>query len=111
MIRSVKISLKYSNKEKQNKLNHLFNEVLRVKQEYINQLWKNNNFSGKFVNFKVDSWLSARMLQNIGKQALETVKSQRKKKMIIHNNQKYLCDFIDFNFLLLKMNYKKNQHL
>lgn len=80
MIRSVKISLKYANKEKQSKLNHLFNEVLRVKQEYINQLWKNNNFSGKFVNFKVDSWLSARMLRNIGKQALETVKSQRKKK-------------------------------
>ena len=62
MIRSVKISLKYANKEKQNKLNCLFNEVLRVKQEYINQLWKNNDFSSIFVNFKVDYWLSERML-------------------------------------------------
>ena len=103
MIRSVKISLKYANKEKQNKLNCLFNEVLRVKQEYINQLWKNNDFSSKFVNFKVDSWLSARMLQNIGKQALETVKSQRKKK----NKSKPICKndsfsldsrFIDIQF-------------
>ena len=103
MIRSVKISLKYANKEKQNKLNCLFNEVLRVKQEYINQLWKNNNFSGKFVNFKVDSWLSARMLQSIGKQALETVKSQRKKKTKskpVCRNDSFSLDsrFIDVQF-------------
>lgn len=80
MIRSVKISLKYANTNKQEQLNILFNEVLRVKQLYIDQLWKSENKLCKFVDFKVNSWLSARMLQNIGKQALETVKSQRKRK-------------------------------
>ena len=80
MIRSVKISLNDSNQTKKNQLNSLFEEVLRVKQEYVNRLWNQQSFSGKFVNFKVNSWLSARMLQNIGKQALETVKSQRKKE-------------------------------
>lgn len=80
MIRSVKISLKYANTNKQEQLNILFNEVLRVKQLYIDQLWKSENKLCKFVDFKVKSWLSARMLQNIGKQALETVKSQRKRK-------------------------------
>ena len=87
MIRSVKISLKYANTKKRNQLFSLFDEVLRVKQEYINELWKNNTLNKKFIDFKVDSWLSARMLQNIGKQALETVKSQRKKKK---KNQTYL---------------------
>ena len=80
MIRSVKISLKYANKAKTQKLKSLFNEVLRVKQLYIDKLWKENKFNGKLLDFKAESWLSARMLQNIGKQALETIKSQRKKK-------------------------------
>lgn len=80
MIRSVKISLKYANTNKQEQLNILFNEVLRVKQLYIDQLWKSENKLCKFVDFKVNSWLSARMLQNVGKQALETIKSQRKRK-------------------------------
>ena len=80
MIRSVKISLKHANTSKQKQLNSLFNEVLRVKQLYIDQLRKNENKLYKFVDFKVESWLSARMLQNIGKRALETIKSQKKKK-------------------------------
>ena len=87
MIRSIKISLKYANMNKQEQLNSLFDEVLRVKQLYIDQLWKNKNKFYKFVDFKVESWLSARMLQNIGKQALEIMKSQRKKK----NKTKPIC--------------------
>lgn len=103
MIRSVKISLKYANTKKRNQLFSLFDEVLRVKQEYINELWKNNTLNKKFIDFKVDSWLSARMLQNIGKQALETVKSQRKKKKKtkpICKNDSFSLDsrFVDIKF-------------
>ena len=47
---------------------------------YIDEIWKKKDFSSKFVDFKVESWLSARMLQNLGKQALQIIKSQRKKK-------------------------------
>lgn len=103
MIRSVKISLKYANKNKLNKLNCLFDEILTVKQKYVDELWKQKNFKSKFVNFKVDSWLSARMLQNIGKQALETVKSQRERKKKVKpicKNDSFSLDsrFVDIQF-------------
>ena len=102
MIRSVKISLNDSNRTKKNQLNSLFEEVLRVKQEYVNRLWNQQSFSGKFVNFKVNSWLSARMLQNVGKQALETVKSQRKKKIKTKPNCKNNSFSLDSRFVDIK---------
>ena len=102
MIRSVKISLNDSNRTKKNQLNSLFEEVLHVKQEYVNRLWNQQSFSSKFVNFKVNSWLSARMLQNIGKQALETVKSQQKKKIKTKPNCKNDSFSLDSRFVDIK---------
>jgi IS605 OrfB family transposase len=80
MIRSSQLNIGYSNKSKLDILDSIFEESKRVINLYIDELWIRKNFSSKFINFKVESWLSARMLQCLGKQALEIVKSQRKKK-------------------------------
>lgn len=92
MIRRTQLSLKHTNKNKIQKLEQLTEEMLRVKNLYIDRLWEEQDFSSKFIKFKVDSWLSARMLQCIGKQALETVKSQRKRKV----KTKPVCTKVSF---------------
>ena len=81
MNRRTQLSLKFANKNKIEQLNVLTTEMLRVKNSYIEKLWEQQEFSKKFIDFKVDSWLSARLLQCIGKQALECVKSQRRKQI------------------------------
>jgi IS605 OrfB family transposase len=80
MIRRSQISITESNKEKLFTLDSILVEYKRVINLYIKELWSKKDFSSKFVDFKVASWLSARMLQCAGKQALSIVKSQRKKK-------------------------------
>ena len=80
MIRKSTLSLKNSNISKLSILDKIFLESKRVINLYINELWEEKDFSSKFIDFKVDSWLSARLLQCLGKQALQIVKSQRKKK-------------------------------
>lgn len=93
MNRRTQMSLKYANKQKIQKLDELTSEMLRVKNLYIEELWEQKEFSKKFIDFKVNSWLSARMLQCLGKQALETVKSQRKKTI----KTKPICKKISFD--------------
>ena len=81
MIRRTKININYSNKNKLQSLDVLFEESKRVINEFIKKLWEKKDFSSKFINFKIeDSWISARLQQCLGKQALEIIKSQRKKK-------------------------------
>jgi IS605 OrfB family transposase len=82
ILRKTTINLNYSNTNKLKQLDKLFLESKSVINNYIDILWKNNNFKSKskYVNFKVDTWLSARLQQCLGKQALEIVKSQRKRK-------------------------------
>ena len=80
MIRRVQMNLSYSNSNKLNKLDMIFSESRRVINLFIDELWSKQKFVGKFVDFKVDTWFSARMQQCLGKQAFEIVKSQRKKK-------------------------------
>jgi len=80
MIRRSVLSLKEANVGKINLLDSVTPEMHRVVNLYIDILWEQQNFSSKFVTIKVDTWLSARMQQCLGKQALEIVKSQRKKK-------------------------------
>ena len=80
MIRKSTVSLKNINQNKKETLDLILNESKRVINSYIDELWKRKEFKLKFVDFKVDSWLSARMLQVLGKQASEIVKSQRKRK-------------------------------
>lgn len=79
MIRRVRLSLKDANQGKLDKLHLFMLEAQRVVRLYIDVLWAEKEFSAKFVDIKVDTWLSARMQQCLGKQALEIVKSQRKK--------------------------------
>lgn len=80
MIRRVQISITESNIGKLSVLDQIFEESKRVVNLYIDELWKIKDFSSKFVTFKVETWLSARLQQALGKQALEVVKSQRKKR-------------------------------
>lgn len=80
MIRRIQFNISYANRCKLDQLDTLFSESIKVVNLYIDQLWEDNNFSSKFVNFKVDTWLTARLQQCLGKQALEIVKSQRKRR-------------------------------
>lgn len=94
MIRRVQFSLKFANKNKIEQLILLTNEMLRVKNLYINKIWERQDFSSKFIDFKIqDTWLSARLLQCIGKQALETIKTQRKKEI----KTKPICKKVSFD--------------
>lgn len=79
MIRKTTFNLYKSNNSKVDKLDSLMSEGVRVVNLYIDALWKCKR--SKFVDFKVDTWLSARMQQCLGKQAGEIVRSQRKKPM------------------------------
>jgi len=80
MIRKVTLNISFANIGKLFCLELILQEAKRVVNLYIDRLWEAKNFSGKFVDFKVKTWLSARMQQCLGKQALEIVKSQRKRK-------------------------------
>lgn len=80
MIRTSQININYANRDKIDQLNCFCKEAVRVINLYIDILWEKKEFNSKFVKDKVDTWLSARMQQCLGKQALEIVKSQRKKK-------------------------------
>lgn len=80
MIRKTTININYSNMGKLQTLNSILEESKKVINLYIDYLWELQDFKSKYIKFKVKSWLSARMLQNLGKQALQIVKSQRKKK-------------------------------
>ncbi|GIW89687.1 MAG: transposase [Pirellulaceae bacterium] len=80
MIRRVQFNISYANPGKLAKLDSIFDEAVRVINLYIDRLWQLRRFSGSYVDFKVDTWLSARMQQALGKQALEIVKSQRRRR-------------------------------
>lgn len=80
MIRKSTLNINQANQGKIQTLDRVINEMLIVVNVYIDLLWEQKDFSSKFVNFKIDTWLSARLQQCLGKQALEIVKSQRRKK-------------------------------
>lgn len=80
MQRTVTISADSANSAKKNKLDVLFEESKRVVNLYVADLWQAKNFNSKFVDTKVATWFSARLQQCLGKQALQIVKSQRRKK-------------------------------
>ncbi len=103
MIRRVQINVSYANKGKLSLLDDLFTEAQKVINLYIEVIWNQKDFKSKFVTFKVDTWLSARLQQCLGKQALEIVKSQRKKHKktmpLFHRNVINLDSrFVDFQF-------------
>lgn len=79
MIRKSTFKLDYANTGKLNDLDRILEESVRVVNLFIELLWE-TGASPKFVTAKVDTWLSARMQQCLGKQASEIVRSQRKRK-------------------------------
>lgn len=80
MLRRTQMNITYANQSKKDLLNSIFEESKRVINKYIDLLWKQKNFHSKFIDFKVDTWLSIRLQQCLGKQSLEIIKSQRKRK-------------------------------
>jgi len=103
MIRRSQMNISFANQGKLTKLDSVFLEASRVVNLFIDDLWLKQDFKSKFVSFKVDTWLSARLQQCLGKQALEIVKSQRKKrkksKPIFNSNTINLDSrFVDIQF-------------
>jgi len=80
MIRRCQLNITFANTGKKQVLDEVFEESRRVLQEYIDTLWDKPTKNQKYVDFKVDSWLSARLKQCLGKQALGIVKSAKTKK-------------------------------
>ena len=78
MIRSSALTLKFATSKKLDTLDSVFDEYARVVNLYIDVLNQSKELP-KFTNFKVTTWLSARLQQCAGKQATEIVKSTRKK--------------------------------
>ena len=106
MIRRSQISISESNQGKLKHLDSILDESKRVINLYINEIWIRKDFTSKFVDFKVKSWLSARMLQNLGKQALQIVKSQRKKKHL--HKPIFRGDSIDLDSRFLNIRFNDN---
>jgi len=80
MIRCSKLNLNYANKGKLETLNMVMDEMTRAVNLFIDVLWADQEFATKYINFKVDTWLAARLQKCLGQQALGIVKSQRKRK-------------------------------
>ena len=84
MIRTSSHILKYSTTVKKKTLAVIFDEYAKVVNSYIQILWnKQDKTYGSFLDKEtislVDTWLSARLKQCAGKQALQIVKSIYKK--------------------------------
>jgi len=83
VIRKSTINLNYGNTAKENNLIEFIVEYTKTVNFYIDKLWEKQIFSGRFLSkdgLQTESWLSERAKQCAGKQALQIVKSQRKKK-------------------------------
>ena len=78
MIRSSSLTLQFSTDKKLNILDNVFDEYTRVVNLYIDE-YAQSKILPKFTQIKIETWISARLQQCAGKQALEIVKSTRKK--------------------------------
>jgi len=91
MIRSSKVSLKFSNLRKRKTLNKILEEYKRVTQLFIDILWNIEKipvFLPKEITTQVQSWLSARMIQCCAKQASGIVRGTRQK----FNQRQYVIE-------------------
>lgn len=83
MIKSSKTTLKFSNPNKRIELHNFIDEYKNVLKQFIDLLWdleKIPTLLPKELTTQVQTWLSARMLQCIGKQASGVVRGTRKKQ-------------------------------
>jgi len=81
MIRKSTFFLNFANPGKEQQIRKVLEESKRVVNIFIDRIWAQEKFTGKFCNLKTETWLSVRLQQVLGKQALEMVKSQRKRKL------------------------------
>lgn len=116
MIRSSSLTLQFATDKKLNTLDMVFDEYARVVNLYVNE-YAQSKILPKFTPMKVNTWLSARLQQCAGKQALEVVRSTRKKdfelrqkrykkvyKYFVKNNRQ--LNFLSKKMSELRLNYK-----
>lgn len=84
MIRSTKVTTKYCNKIKSDKVNNLIKEYRRIIIEFIDIMWtmdKVPSLVSSELRSKIsESWLGTRMIQCAGKQASGIVRGTKKKQ-------------------------------
>jgi len=83
MIRSSKVTLKFANVGKRDKLNAFITEYQRVTQDFVNLLWEETDVKplvSKEFTSQVKTWLSARAVQCSAKQASGIVRGTRVKQ-------------------------------
>jgi transposase len=83
MIKSTKLSTKFTNKIKLDNLNLFIDEYRRVVSQFINILWSQNKIPKllpKATTSQITTWLSARAVQAAAKQASGIVRGTRKKQ-------------------------------
>lgn len=86
MVRSSKLTLKFANTGKREKVSELLDEYTRVAQFFVDTIWDKYPVNSgipslmpKSVTALADSWLGARMLQACAKQASGIVRGCRRK--------------------------------
>ena len=116
MIRSSSLTLQLATNKKLNILNTIFDEYAKIVNIFIEK-YKQSNPLPKFSPVKIDTWLSVRLQQCAGKQALEIIRSTRKKdKQIRYNryrrvykyfkNKNRQLDFLSKKYTELNLKYK-----
>lgn len=86
VIRSSSLTLQFSTDKKLNTLDTIFDEYTRIVNLYVDE-YSQAKLLPTFTQIKVETWLSARLQQCAGKQALEIVKSTRKKDFKIRQRR------------------------
>lgn len=93
MIRSTNVILKYSNTTKQQTVDLILNEYLKVTQFFIDYIWNNYSTQDKIpslmpkeITQKAETWFTARMIQASAKQASGIVRGTREK----HNKRLFV---------------------
>lgn len=93
MIRSSKLTIKFSNVNKLNLISLFIDEYKKIVSLFVDLLWDLDKFPKLLPNnitnqIKSQTWLSARIIQCAGKQAAGIVKGTRKKQ----KNRQYVYD-------------------
>ena len=116
LIRSSSLTLQFATDKKLNTLDKVFNEYARIVNLYVNE-YAQSKVLPKFTPLKIDTWLSARLQQCASKQALEVVRSTRKKDFELRHKRykkvyKYFLNknrqlkFLSKKMSELRLNYK-----
>lgn len=83
MIRSAKLSIKFANENKKNEIKRILDEAKAIAKKFIDVFWemeKIPTLAPKEITKTIDTWLSARMVQCIAKQASGIVRGTKQKQ-------------------------------